>query len=118
MVLQAPIPSGTPRLPTCQSTSDISKWLADNINTQYKTLIMPGTGNATVTTTLLQVMLGLQAAVPEVATPTVSVQCLVATHTIRPVAGRFTHSHDICKSRDCHKPHGNNVQLQQLTSVH
>lgn len=49
-----PTSTGKPILPTCQDASDISSWLADNINTQYKQLLAPGTGNATVTTTLLQ----------------------------------------------------------------
>jgi hypothetical protein len=59
---QAPPPTGLPRLPECQPASDTSIWLADNINTQYKKLIQAGSGNATVTTTLLQVMLCSQAA--------------------------------------------------------
>lgn len=58
MQCRTPTNTGKPILPTCQEPSDISIWLADNINTQYKQLLAPGTGNATVTTTLLQVMLG------------------------------------------------------------
>lgn len=46
-------PNPGTRLPACKSTKDVSNWLADDINTQYKGMMQAG--NATVRTTLIQV---------------------------------------------------------------